>query len=260
MLSENKKVPEVLDAQMQTESLSFDEDKKSPDVHDAQIQTESWYETVDTFEELQEESGNDKSYTVPGNAMELDQMDFEPADEITNNNYIIVEHEVVKAESFIVEPIKVLNNRLILPRNSPKPARFSNEKPKIWNESFQSPFLPNNVEKYVAFESKDAIAIVPEKIVKQNKKTAKPVLKNVFACDKCNRSFSLQQQLEIHVKIHSRERNFACGLCSKKFLRKPDLEKHMFTHTKQKPFEVSQNLNHIRFNSNVFQSFSVCDL
>lgn len=236
MLGECKKVPEVLDAQIQTESLSFKE--KSG-----------------TFEELQE-SGNDRSYTALENAMEVDQMDFEPADEDTNNNYIIVEHEVVKAESFIVEPIKVLNNGLMLPRKTPKPARLSNEKPKILNEGFQSQIVPKFVDKYVAVESEDAIAIIPKK----KGKTANPVLRNVFACDKCTRSFSLQQQLEIHVKIHSRERNFACSLCSKTFLRKSDVEKHMFTHTQQKPFEVSYNLNQIRFNSNVFQSFSVRDL
>lgn len=40
MLDEDKKVPEVLDAQIQTEFLSLDE-------------------KMETFEELQDESGND---------------------------------------------------------------------------------------------------------------------------------------------------------------------------------------------------------
>lgn len=58
--------------------------------------------------------------------MELDQMDHQQADEITNKNYIIVEPEVLKAESFIVQPISL--EYWINARKTPKPAQLSNEK------------------------------------------------------------------------------------------------------------------------------------
>lgn len=58
----------------------------------------------------------------------------------------------------------------------------------------------------------------------------------VYTCDVCERSFPLLQQLEIHRKNHTRERNHPCDSCDKSFFTKYDLAKHVLIHTKQKDY------------------------
>lgn len=57
-----------------------------------------------------------------------------------------------------------------------------------------------------------------------------------FSCSHCERSFPLQQLLDIHMRQHTRERKFNCDLCLKKFFSKHDLTKHYQIHTGYKPF------------------------
>ncbi|KAJ8977991.1 hypothetical protein NQ317_004536 [Molorchus minor] len=47
--------------------------------------------------------------------------------------------------------------------------------------------------------------------------------------------FPLKQLLDLHLPIHSRERNYKCDECNRKFFSKNDLQKHYQTHTGQKP-------------------------
>lgn len=57
-----------------------------------------------------------------------------------------------------------------------------------------------------------------------------------FSCTCCERSFPLQQLLDIHMRQHTRERRFGCNECGKKFFSKHDLAKHIQTHTGDKPY------------------------
>lgn len=57
----------------------------------------------------------------------------------------------------------------------------------------------------------------------------------VFSCAHCDRSFPLQQLLEMHEQIHVRERTSECDECHRKFFSKYDLAKHMLTHTGERP-------------------------
>ena len=59
---------------------------------------------------------------------------------------------------------------------------------------------------------------------------------NVFQCKKCDRSFPLEQLLNLHERNHTRERNFTCGQCDKRFYSKSDLHHHIAVHMDQKPF------------------------
>ncbi|XP_044729852.1 protein suppressor of hairy wing-like [Chrysoperla carnea] len=60
---------------------------------------------------------------------------------------------------------------------------------------------------------------------------------SVYACTKCDRSFPLQQLLEIHMRNHGRERKFSCRRCNKLFFSKYDLAKHTAVHTGEKPYQ-----------------------
>ncbi|XP_002074854.4 zinc finger protein 250 [Drosophila willistoni] len=70
-------------------------------------------------------------------------------------------------------------------------------------------------------------------------KNAAPVATNVFPCPDCERSFPLEQLLEIHRLNHSRKRSFQCPDCDKSFFSKYDLQKHNFIHTGEKPFQCT---------------------
>ncbi|XP_018320821.1 zinc finger protein 502 [Agrilus planipennis] len=59
---------------------------------------------------------------------------------------------------------------------------------------------------------------------------------DVFSCPHCERSFPLQQLLDLHMKNHDRQRNFECDECGRKFFTKYDLGKHFQTHLNSKPF------------------------
>lgn len=69
-----------------------------------------------------------------------------------------------------------------------------------------------------------------------------PVLKvpqvrtDIFPCPHCERSFPLKQLLDLHVKIHNRERSYSCKQCDRKFFTKYDLGKHIQTHSDERPF------------------------
>ncbi|KAH8277786.1 hypothetical protein KR018_007394 [Drosophila ironensis] len=70
-------------------------------------------------------------------------------------------------------------------------------------------------------------------------KNAEQVPTNVFPCPDCERSFPLQQLLDIHRVNHTRKRSFQCPECYKSFFSKYDLAKHNFIHTGEKPFKCS---------------------
>ncbi|XP_012535966.1 uncharacterized protein LOC105836463 [Monomorium pharaonis] len=61
----------------------------------------------------------------------------------------------------------------------------------------------------------------------------------VFACDLCERTFSLRQALMLHVQRGHRDRNFKCTECDRHFFTKYDLSKHMTTHSDEKPFSCA---------------------
>ncbi|XP_017040637.1 gastrula zinc finger protein 5-1 [Drosophila ficusphila] len=69
------------------------------------------------------------------------------------------------------------------------------------------------------------------------KKNAEKVDTHVFPCNQCERSFPLQQLLEIHQVNHTRTRSFQCPQCEKSFFTKYDLAKHSTVHTGERPFK-----------------------
>ncbi|NXE42602.1 ZN131 protein, partial [Ptilorrhoa leucosticta] len=54
-------------------------------------------------------------------------------------------------------------------------------------------------------------------------------VKNLFHCEKCNRSFKLFYHFKEHMKTHSAE-SYKCDICSKRYLRESALKQHFTCH------------------------------
>ena len=72
---------------------------------------------------------------------------------------------------------------------------------------------------------------VTKKNIKLSENAKKP-----YTCSLCNKSFTENDTLIIHMLTHSKEKNFTCDLCSKPFLVNSKLTRHMRIHTGEKPF------------------------
>ena len=56
------------------------------------------------------------------------------------------------------------------------------------------------------------------------------------SCELCPKQFYTNQQLIIHMRMHSGERPVECDLCPKTFLSTLAMKKHRRVHTGEKPF------------------------
>ncbi|NXH52983.1 ZN131 protein, partial [Rhabdornis inornatus] len=54
-------------------------------------------------------------------------------------------------------------------------------------------------------------------------------VKNLFHCEKCNRSFKLFYHFKEHMKTHSAE-SYKCDICNKSYLRESALKQHLTCH------------------------------
>ncbi|XP_070710326.1 zinc finger protein 11-like [Pempheris klunzingeri] len=57
-----------------------------------------------------------------------------------------------------------------------------------------------------------------------------------FACSLCEKRFSAQALLTVHLRRHSGERPFACSYCDKRFLTNAVLKSHVRIHTGERPY------------------------
>uniref|UniRef100_H2ZEI3 C2H2-type domain-containing protein n=1 Tax=Ciona savignyi TaxID=51511 RepID=H2ZEI3_CIOSA len=56
------------------------------------------------------------------------------------------------------------------------------------------------------------------------------VRKMTTACEICNKPFTCQSALEIHLRIHTNERPYVCRVCDRGFTTKGNLKQHLLTH------------------------------
>ncbi|XP_055710210.1 oocyte zinc finger protein XlCOF6-like [Phlebotomus papatasi] len=55
-----------------------------------------------------------------------------------------------------------------------------------------------------------------------------------FQCTRCERSFTMESSLKIHMMRHEGIKNYECPICGVKKVAICELKSHMFTHTKEK--------------------------
>ncbi|XP_045508683.1 RE1-silencing transcription factor-like isoform X3 [Colias croceus] len=61
--------------------------------------------------------------------------------------------------------------------------------------------------------------------------------KGCWPCDECDRTYPLQQMLQLHKRQKHRERNIQCNQCDAKFFTKYDLMTHQLRHSDEMPFQ-----------------------
>ncbi|XP_063603166.1 zinc finger protein 112-like [Penaeus indicus] len=62
-----------------------------------------------------------------------------------------------------------------------------------------------------------------------------PTLKCLI-CEACGKKFSKRRYLNIHMRVHTKEKPYRCDICDKGFPSKNNLVKHIRVHTKEKPY------------------------
>ncbi|ODM88660.1 putative zinc finger protein, partial [Orchesella cincta] len=74
-----------------------------------------------------------------------------------------------------------------------------------------------------------------------------------YSCQQCEKEFARENYLKVHLKTHLKERSedFKCETCGKSFLRKNTLTRHKKIHLDERPFKCNECGKSFFYNSNL---------
>uniref|UniRef100_A0A8C6T5A4 C2H2-type domain-containing protein n=1 Tax=Neogobius melanostomus TaxID=47308 RepID=A0A8C6T5A4_9GOBI len=58
-------------------------------------------------------------------------------------------------------------------------------------------------------------------------------------CNVCNKRFHTKYALQIHIRVHTKEKPYSCSICYKSFSTSSSLVRHKRTHTGEKPYHCT---------------------
>ncbi|XP_073804523.1 uncharacterized protein isoform X1 [Danio rerio] len=61
-----------------------------------------------------------------------------------------------------------------------------------------------------------------------------------YSCTRCRKSFSKKSNLDIHMRVHTKEKPYTCKQCGKRFGYIQGFENHMRIHTGERPYTCQQ--------------------
>lgn len=62
-------------------------------------------------------------------------------------------------------------------------------------------------------------------------------LNKQYVCTICGKSFKMNADLHLHIKLHKGEKPYSCKFCMKEFAFRSSLSRHLRVHTGEKPYE-----------------------
>ncbi|XP_058974449.1 zinc finger protein 275-like [Musca domestica] len=135
------------------------------------------------------------------------------------------------------------------PDENKNKTRLMEDKKEPLNKSYTCNHCPaayTNVGGLAQHMSKKHSEIVPFKCDKCNKTfvveehlkihTNRHMGIKNFQCELCDKSFSFKFAMKQHMRIHTGDLNYLCTLCGKKFYRPSNLRQHMQRHGDDKPY------------------------
>ncbi|XP_072279407.1 uncharacterized protein [Pyxicephalus adspersus] len=154
------------------------------------------------------------------------------------------EHVGIKEEEIPMEIGRDASNNENTSGRCPSPLHF-HASPEEHQEIPQDAQNENRIGKEVKDEAQDLPVRgdepCKEEEVPSEISTGESTIKvETFPCSKCIQSFTKEEELISHQKIHTEEKMYPCPECGRRFNEKAKLLVHKMKHTEKKPFTCSQ--------------------
>uniref|UniRef100_A0A8D3CTU8 Zgc:66448 n=1 Tax=Scophthalmus maximus TaxID=52904 RepID=A0A8D3CTU8_SCOMX len=95
--------------------------------------------------------------------------------------------------------------------------------------------VAQNLEKVAAPPIKQLIPLSSDNV--QGKWRSDVISMKSYKCSECGKTFRHRSVLELHMRIHSKDKPYQCKVCSKGFRFSSYLQQHLIIHTGQKPYK-----------------------
>ncbi|XP_037774630.1 uncharacterized protein LOC119571360 [Penaeus monodon] len=84
--------------------------------------------------------------------------------------------------------------------------------------------------------SSDVNQVMHKESLKEDTQPKMEATLNCFVCQVCGKKFSRKSHINIHMRVHTKEKPYRCDICYKDFSQRSNLVSHMRVHTKEKPY------------------------